>query len=104
MTPERRELFVYYRVAEADAVPACAAVLEWQQLLCAAHPALTARLMRRPGAEDGCVTLMEHYRAEGAECPAGVDAKWQARIETAARVLHRWQQGARHVECFETLA
>lgn len=103
MTAGRRELFVYYRVAEDTWPSACAAVHEFQRALRAAEPSLTARVLRRPDAEDGMVTLMEVYSIDARSSPDGIGDAWQARIEDAARPLQRWLRSARHVECFDAL-
>jgi hypothetical protein len=97
----RRELYIYYRVAlphwrdAADAVTAC------QRELCDAHPGLVARVLRRPDAHDGHVTLMEAYaNASGAR---EIDAALEAEIARGAPALARWLTGERHVERFDAL-
>jgi hypothetical protein len=95
-----RELFVYYRVAEATLDSACAAALAMQADLCAAYPGLQARLLRRPEAADGRCTLMETYA-----CTAGVGAALQTAIDQAAgAALASWQLGERHTEVFRPCA
>lgn len=103
MTAGRRELFVYYRVADGDWGDACAAVHEFQRALRAAHPEMTARVLRRPEVGNGLVTLMEVYSIDARSRPEGIDGEWQSRIEAAARVLHRWLRSDRHIDCFDAV-
>jgi predicted phage gp36 major capsid-like protein len=92
-----RELFVYWRVAQADAGLAEAALARMQQTLCRQHPVLVARLYRRADAET--TTLMETYAT-----PAGVDAALQTAIAAAAeRDLAAWRGAVRHVELFDLI-
>ena len=89
-----RELYVYYRVAE-DALPAAlAAVRAFQAVLAQAHPALQARLLRRPELREGQVTLMETYAL-----PDGVTGELAARIAAGTPAL----PAPRHVEAFDVL-
>jgi hypothetical protein len=96
-----RELFVYYRVAEADLGAAAHAVGAFQAALRGRHPALQAKLLRRPELTEGRATLMEVYAQAGAD---GVDADLQADIERHAQVLQPWLQGPRRVEVFHPCA
>lgn len=93
-----RELYVYYRVAAADAGAAQAAVAALFAQLRRDHPALSARLLRRPPADAPAEqTWMEVYAQPG----AGVDAALQARIEAAAHAtLGALVRGERHAEVF----
>ena len=92
-----RQLYVYYRVAEDRLAPVLEAARAMQQRLVAAHPGLQASLLRRPGSQDGQVTLMETYSS-----PWGVGAALERDIETAAEsALAGRIAGARHVEAFE---
>jgi len=93
-----RQRFVYYRVAEDQLAPAVAAARVMQQRLAAEHPGLQAALLRRPGAGEGQVTLMETYRSPWGIGPALGDA-----IEAAAAALSGWIAGTRHVEEFDPL-
>ncbi|MDE2397512.1 MAG: DUF4936 family protein [Burkholderiales bacterium] len=94
-----RRHYVYYRVHEPDLADACATVAALQRELRAAHPGLEAELLRRPGAAEGFVTLMEVYAK-----PPGLEAELGAAIEVeAAARLGRVLVGPRHVEVFETL-
>ena len=95
----RRELYVYYRVAQAhwrDAVHAAAAA---QQRLRSAHPGLVARVLRRPDARDDGVTVMEVYAIDG----GSIDAALEADIARETAPLQRWLIGERHVEHFDAL-
>lgn len=101
MNPARRELFVYYRVDESAWQAASRAVVEFQRRLRDAHPSLSARVLRRPETKGGQVTLMEVYAVDPTLSPEGIDDTWLGRIEGAAMVMRRWQQGERHVEWFD---
>ena len=97
------ELYVYYRLDTSAAASALAVVRAFQRELCAAHPGLQARLLRRAEIEEGQQTWMEIYRfaAETPEVPLrGVDAALQADIERAALPLNRFMRGSRHLERF----
>jgi hypothetical protein len=94
-----RALFVYYRVAEADAAAAADAVKQCQAGLRLALPGLHCQLWRRPEAPTGEVTLMETYAA-----PDGIDEALAQRIEAqAAQALSPWLRGTRHTEVFVPL-
>jgi len=102
MDAGRHELFIYYRLAEADLAAACLALQAAQAALCSAHAGLRARLLRRPAASaDGTCTLMETYTMD----THGIDAPLQAQIErSAAAALAPWlAAGARHTETFTEL-
>lgn len=91
-----RELYVYYRAPEAQARPLQEAVGAMQSGLCATHPGLRARLLRRPLAEDGQHTWMEVY-----VLPPDADADVLAEsIARSAHVLQHLTRGPRHVEHF----
>ena len=94
-----RALYVYYRIDAARLVDAAAAVRSFQAALRQTHPHLQAALLRRPGEQDGQVTLMETYAM-----PGGIDAALQSTIDSAAATLVPWQRGGRHTEVFEPLA
>jgi len=58
------ELFIYYRVAAAEAPQALATVQGWQAALRLRHPGLQARLLKKhPAGEAGVETWMEIYAA-----------------------------------------
>jgi hypothetical protein len=103
MTAGRRELFVYYRVDEGIWQVACEAVHEFQRALRAAEPGLSARVLRRPDAGGGLVTLMEVYSIDARSSPEGIDEAWQLRIEDAAQSMRQWLRSDRHVECFDAI-
>jgi hypothetical protein len=93
-----RTLCVYYRIDAANLANAAAAVRDFQTRLRDAHRGLQAALLRRPGEQDGEITLMETYAM-----PGGVDEALQARIDEVAAALAPWQRGTRHTEIFEPL-
>lgn len=96
--PEQRlrTLFIYYRVATAQALPARQAVKAMQAGLCDRHVGLKAELMRRTEEKDGMQTWMELYSH-----PAGVSPELEAEIARAAEALRQaWIQGPRHLEVF----
>ena len=95
-----RELFIYYRLAEANTAAAAALVRTFQARLRAAEPALAARLLRRPPAADGMATWMETYALDATQRPAGIDAALQAQIEAEAAPLRPLLDGTRHTEVF----
>ena len=91
--------FVYYAVAEADLAEVVAAVVAMQRRLVIAHPGLEADRLRRPGATDGRVTLMEIYCSpEGVSDPLGRAIEAEAALTLAGSLA-----GSRHLEDFEPL-
>ena len=94
-----RELFVWYRVGEAQAAGAEAAVLSMQQALTAEHRGLVAGLLIRRDEPAGVQTWMETYACPGN--PGGIDAEVERSIEARARSLAGTTDGTRHVEAFE---
>ncbi len=98
-----RELYIYYRVAEAHAAPARAATVAMQARLKQAHPQLLMRLLRRAETVEGNPTWMETYATEAAsaEGEAGISTALQALIEVAALDLQPWLASPRHIEVFE---
>lgn len=93
-----RELYIYYRVADADVAAARRSVEAMHERLHQAHPGLVARLLTR--ADDGSApqTWMETYALAGSD--EGVGAQLEAEIEAQAA---RWSDlvaGSRHVEAF----
>lgn len=99
-----RELYIYYRVASGSAELARSRALAMQQQLCARHPGLRARLLRRPEESGGQQTWMETYAADPLLAPGGVDAALQAAIAAAAAEWHALIHGERHCEAFEPCA
>lgn len=101
MSAARHELYVYYRIAQANWRDAARAVTAWQQRLCGAHAGLSARLLRRPEAQDGVVTLMEVYAFEPDQDTLA--PQWPDDIAGGAPALRAWLVGERHVERFDAL-
>jgi hypothetical protein len=69
--PTMIDLYVYYKVREADASALAPRVRAMQAAL-----GIATQLMRRPESKDGMQTWMEVY--------PGVDAAFQARLDEAA--------------------
>lgn len=92
-----RELFIYYRIEGAGAATARATAQGFQARLCARHPGLTARLLRRPEQTSDQQTWMETYSYAG---EGGVSAALEAEIAAEALLLAPFITGARHVEVF----
>ena len=92
-----RELFIYYRVRDADAGAARNAVMAMHDALRLFHAGLRARLLIRR--EDKVQTWMETY-STAAGSP-GIDAGFEALIEAHARDLAPFIDGARQVEAFD---
>jgi hypothetical protein len=90
-----RELFIYYRIPTAAAGTALDAALALQARLRQRHPALTARLLRRPDEANDLQTWMETYAL-----PAGISPALEAEIADEARVLAAFIAGPRHTEVF----
>lgn len=96
------ERFVYYRIGAQAGAATVAAVCAAQSALCARHPGLQARLLRRAD-DGGGRTWMETYARPGHA--GGVDDGLFADIERAmSAVLADAIDGARHVETFEPCA
>ncbi|MBL0089129.1 MAG: DUF4936 family protein [Ideonella sp.] len=94
-----RALFVYYRVAEADAALVAAAVRQCHTALRRVRPDLQCQLWRRPELRDGEVTVMETYAL-----PEGIGrdlADWIDECATSA--VAPWVRGQRHAEAFVPL-
>ena len=90
-----RSLFIYYRIASADAATVRGVAEAMQYTLRERHAGLQAALWRRPHEKDGMQTWMETYTH-----PDGVDESIEADIASAAVALQTWVQGPRHVEVF----
>jgi hypothetical protein len=88
------ELYLYWRVGEADVAAAVAAARAWQQGLATRHPGLSCRLLQRTQA--GAPTLMEVYRRPGGIGPALAE---EIRAGGDA-LLAPWLDGVRHLEVF----
>lgn len=99
------DLYVYYKVAAADAAPLQSAVQAMQGAL-ATNYGVHGQLKRRPpsqdGAQDGGQTWMEVYPA----VPDGFADGFAAVLAQAvtAAGLARWISGPRHTEVFMDMA
>jgi hypothetical protein len=93
-----RQLFVYYRVEEAQLPAVRAAIEAAQHSLRLANAGLVAKLLERPEpGPDGKRTLMETYALPGRD----IDLELQRQIEATMTVATRhWIDGGRHVEVF----
>ena len=91
------DLYIYYRVAAAQAEPFCAAVTEMQAKLSAEHQ-LHSLLKRRPEIQNGFYTWMEVYLA--------VPENFEQVIASAVKQsdIASWIDGDRHVESFLTVS
>lgn len=101
------EWFIYYQIAPPDLPQVQAAVAAFQQQLCQDWPGLQARLLRRPTAHEGRLTLMEIYGfgpSAQPSPPADASPGVLSAIEQAARGIASWLQGERHVEVFQPCA
>lgn len=93
-----RQLYVYYRVAEADLPAVAHAVRDCQSSLMQASPGLRCELLRRPELREGQFTLMEIYQSAD-----GIDNAQQTRIDAALEALNLPLAGPRHTEVFVDL-
>jgi hypothetical protein len=87
------DLYIYYRVSEAQAAQLAPRVQAMQASLKAAH-GVAGQLKRRPASQDGQQTWMEIYPATG----AGFDAALAAAVLEAA--IADQIDGQRHTEVF----
>lgn len=99
-----RELFVYYRSLAERSAEVVERVRDFQDRLTLRHPQLQARLLRRPGSRDGCVTWMETYSIAPMHSSDGVSAELQSEIEALAGCLQPCLASERHTEVFDTCA
>ena len=90
------QLYVYYRVRQADAAALIAGVRKWHADLQATWPGLICSLGQRTQDSAELITMMETYaHAEG------LPAAWQHDIEQQAQKrLGTWIVGQRHAENF----
>jgi hypothetical protein len=98
----RSELYVYYRVAQANAPAALQTVLGFQQRLREHHPGLAARVLRRSDARGDGVTLMEIYAFDDGRS-TGIDPVLHSRIDEVAAALTPLLSSPRHTEAFDAL-
>lgn len=99
-----RELFIYYRSRAERSAEVAERIHAFQAGLCRRHPALRARVLRRPESRDGWQTWMEIYSTDTMHGPDGVSAALQQDIEAQAEVLRDCIEGGRHTEVFITCA
>lgn len=99
-----RELFIYYRSRVECEAEVAARVRGFQARLMLEHPALAARLLRRPEAKDGLLTWMETYAFATMNPDHAIDAGLQQQIESSAACLRGLIEGERHTEVFTTCA
>ena len=90
-----RRLYVYYRVVAAALPAVLAEVRALQAGLMAAHPGLSAELLRRPELSGAEITLMEAY--------AGADMQALAAALAAAVAARPALPAPRHAETFDEL-
>lgn len=99
-----RELFIYYQSRVECEAEVAAQVRGFQARLMSEHPALVARLLRRPQAKDGLLTWMETYAFATMNPDHSVDAGLQQQIESSAACLRGLIDGERHTEVFTPCA
>lgn len=87
------DLYIYYKVRDADAASLHSAVAAMQAQL-AEQFAVTSELKRRPEADDDVQTWMEIYPA----APGNFAGTLAAAVDRAG--LSQWIVGARHLEAF----
>ena len=99
--PGDRRLFIYWRLAAADAAAAAEALRVLHRELRAQHQGLLAEVYLREDLAIADATLMEAYALECNATNGGVTPELQALIEKAAEEATRtWRRGQRHVEVF----
>ncbi|MRX06345.1 DUF4936 family protein [Pseudoduganella sp. FT25W] len=87
------DLYIYYKVKDADAASLQAAVVPMQATLAQRH-GVAGQLKRRPEARDGVQTWMEVYPS----APEGFATALDEAV--AAAGLSAWTSGPRHTEVF----
>lgn len=87
------DLYIYYKVKDADAASLQAAVVAMQSALSHRH-GVAGQLKRRPDAKDGVQTWMEVYEAT----PEGFAALLDSAVHEAG--VLSWIAGLRHTEAF----
>ncbi len=104
MAAGRRQLFIYWQCASANARAALAAARALQQALRERHPGLICTLYLRSDATGPESTLMETYAVDACPMPEGLGPALQQAIDAAAvAALTPWQRGVRHVEVFDAV-
>jgi len=88
------DLYIYYKVRDADAASLQGAVRAMQTGLMSVHR-VPGQLKRRPDSKDGMQTWMEVYPA----VPAGFTEALDAAVEQAG--LAALISGPRHIEVFK---
>ncbi len=91
------DLYIYYKVKDADAASLQAAVAVMQAALAQRH-GVAGQLKRRPEARDGVQTWMEVYPAT----PEGFAAALDSAVHEAG--VLEWIAGLRHTEVFTDVA
>ncbi len=91
------DLYIYYRVAEAQAAALLPQVQAMQAALAASH-GMPVALKRRPESKDGLQTWMEVYGG----VPAGFEHALAEAVATAGLASHI--SGERHTEVFVDVA
>jgi hypothetical protein len=94
-----KELYVYYRIGQAEARTALPQIERMFDGLRQRHAGLRARLLRRSPSGAGEQTWMEVYTH-----PGGITPDLQAAIEAVATGMPGARLGTRHAEVFESLA
>jgi tartrate dehydratase beta subunit/fumarate hydratase class I family protein len=87
------DLYIYYKVKDADAASLQAAVVSMQAALGQRH-GVVGRLKRRPDTKDGVQTWMEVYEST----PEGFAAMLDSAVHEAG--VLEWIAGLRHTEVF----
>lgn len=87
------DLYIYYKVKDADAASLQAAVIAMQARLVQRH-GVAGQLKRRPETRDGVQTWMEVYPAT----PEGFAAMLDSAVHEAGVLA--WTAGLRHTEVF----
>jgi len=87
------DLYIYYKVKDADAASLQAALSAMQATLAQRH-GVAGQLKRRPESKDGVQTWMEVYQA----APEGFAAVLDSAVHEAGAL--NWIAGLRHTEAF----
>ncbi len=94
---EQADLYIYYKVRDADAPVLRERIRALQQALADAHR-VTGQLKRRPGSKDGLQTWMEVYPRTGEAFGDAVERAFAGAGITALLA------SPRHIEVFTDLA